>query len=371
MGHVLLAGALLLLHVASLAQTTSPDIFLYLDWRMSSGATSRLSCAETWKPPCEGSPPVYWQWEDTFDTGVGKVKRDYLPSGGYTKNLGDFDQNVQTCGPASFVEYRPQYVTWCCPSTPWIAQVTLRHSCTLRDRWGRASGPFNVENYVIFNGYCETGYQPSSDYRQCTRRDGWCAKYPENRGFGCGKTVADLEAVTKAADDPTRIFHQTQTCIARKSCDLRCQMDNCKWMDRVIPDFVNPYLQKLGRWPEIEADCRRGTGTQESWATRIRERLCARNMARYHIEEDLSRALEVTGCGTDRDWQAVFGAITSCTSETFQGLGPIPFSETIAQWQVRQYRDNVRAACQALRSGRSQPLDINSGLGGKVCDLGN
>jgi hypothetical protein len=61
-----------------------------------------------------------------------------------------------------------------------------------------------------------------------------------------------LEAVAKAPDDPTRVFHQTQTCIVRKSCDLRCRMDNCKWMDRVIPHFVGPYLIKSGDWPAKE-----------------------------------------------------------------------------------------------------------------------
>jgi hypothetical protein len=359
-------------HVAE-AQTT-PDIFLYLDWRMSAGPTSRLNCSETWQPPCAGNPPVYWQWEDTFDTGVTKAKQDYLPSGGYSKNLGDPDQTVQICQGAAFIESRPQYVTWCCPSTPWIANLTVRHSCITRDRWGRTSGPFNVENYVIFNGYCETGYQPSSDYRQCTRKDGWCAKYSENRDFGCGKTVADLEAVTKAADDPTRVFHQTQTCIARKSCDLRCRMDNCKWMDRVIPDFVNPYLQKTGNWSALESVCQLVKLNYRSYgAPIVGDLLCAEAMAEYHIEVDLVAAMTATGCGSDNDWNLVYQQIQTCSGDTQTALlGGWPDAAKnagadYAAWKVRKLRDQARAQCVANRTAAGLDPEMNPAEKGKVC----
>lgn len=185
-----------------------------------------------------------------------------------------------------------------------------------------------------------------------------CLKYPDNKTFGCGKTVADLEAVTKATDDPTRVFHQTQTCIARKSCDLRCQMDNCKWMDRVIPDFVNPYLQKTGRWAEIESRCQTLKNTLgQYWG----DLTCAGQMARYHIDVDLAAALAQTGCGSEADTELVRVAISECTN-SFRPLG-IP----VDSWATWSLRGEAKQACIARRQGLGQNVEIEPSLGGKTC----
>ncbi|MDL1861322.1 hypothetical protein FBR04_09870 [Betaproteobacteria bacterium PRO7] len=178
-------------------------------------------------------------------------------------------------------------------------------------------------------------------------------KYTENRSFGCGKTVADLEAVTKTADDPTRVFHQTQTCIARKSCDLRCRMDHCKWMDRVIPDFVNPYLQKAGDWPEIEQRC----GAMARMGAPFNGLLCASLMAQYHIEKDLTAALTLHGCGSENDWNLVFSTIQACPSS----------GGKVAEVAVRDLREQARATCLVRRQTAPDPL-IEIPLKGKTCD---
>lgn len=187
---------------------------------------------------------------------------------------------------------------------------------------------------------------------------GLCPVYPQNVGFGCGKTVTDIEGVAKAADDPTRIFHMTQTCIARKSCDLRCQMGNCKWMDRVIPDFVNPYLQRTGDWPAVEQACSdRGIGW---WS----DRRCAEAMARNHIFDDLLPALARSGCGSNADWNAVYETIEQCTSA---GLGS-RLEQLGSAGVVWVYRNVVRAACQASRTATGLPAEINADLMGQTCD---
>ncbi|GMV32144.1 MAG: hypothetical protein AMXMBFR59_42690 [Rhodanobacteraceae bacterium] len=196
---------------------------------------------------------------------------------------------------------------------------------------------------------------------------GPCLTYPNNNSFGCGKTVSDLEVVTKAADDPTRVFHQTQTCIARKSCDLRCQMENCKWMDRVIPDFVNPYLKKTGRWPQIEAECRQPPALPGEYGIRIRDRMCARAMAKYHIEVDLNQALFTTGCGSDGDWSLVFEMIKQCIADTFNSIPYLPGSEIVAGVAVHGYREETRARCQYNRQAVGKPAEIDADLGGKQC----
>ena len=246
------------------------------------------------------------------------------------------------------------------PPGTWIFHHVQLNSATGGMCWMRYAPnpnpnypPQNIFNVAVQSGTCENF--------------GLCAVYPENSTFGCGNTVAELEAVVKVPDDPTRIFHQTQTCIARKSCDLRCQMDNCKWMERVIPDFVNPYLQKLGRWPEIEADCRQPPALPGYYGIRIRDRMCARAMAKYHIEVDLNAALFRTGCGSDGDWAMVFETIKQCTADTFNSIPYLPGSETVAGLAVHSYREETRARCQYNRQAVGKPPEIDSNLGGKQC----
>jgi hypothetical protein len=141
---------------------------------------------------------------------------------------------------------------------------------------------------------------------------GLCALAHENATSGCGRTFAELSAVTKEQDDPTRIFHQTQTCIAQRACDSRCKMNNCKWMRQVIPAFVGPYLLKTGDWQVVEQACRaRGMGW---WS----DRRCAEAMARNHIFDDLLPALTQSGCGETTDWSQVYEAIEQCTGATLQ-----------------------------------------------------
>jgi hypothetical protein len=204
---------------------------------------------------------------------------------------------------------------------------------------------------------------------RCVRADGPCAPTDVNRTFGCGKTVADLEAVAKAPDDPTRIFHKQQTCIARKSCDLRCRMDNCKWMEWVIPDFTVPYLAKAGEWAAREADCQALKQTLSgvpggSW---IADRECFRSMGWYHVRVDLQSSLNKFGCGSDSDWALVGEQIKGCLLET--NPNDPAWVQAFGDNFIRFVRTTVSLQCKAARLLQSKPQDINDDLRGKVCDM--
>lgn len=203
--------------------------------------------------------------------------------------------------------------------------------------------------------YC---YSP----KKFDRRSEWCTAhpsctwYPNNSQTECGHTVGRLLAVSKATTDPTRIFHQTQSCIAKASCDARCKMDNCNWLKAVIPDFVDPYLQRRGDWQAIEADCARGIG----W---ISGRRCAARMAEYHIEVDLAVALAKSGCGTESDWTKVFEIIDTCSAQSFGH----PIESFVASRVVRALRDRVRATCLVMRRDSGVDALINADLRGTTC----
>lgn len=186
---------------------------------------------------------------------------------------------------------------------------------------------------------------------------GICNPYPANSAFGCGKTIEQLASSQKSPSDPTRLFHATQACIAASTCDKRCTMDHCKWMDKVLPDFVSPYLAKQEKWKLIESQCRsRGTG----W---LADRLCAEAMARNHIFNDLLPALIKNGCGSSTDWSTVETAITSCTNRSFT----TSVERATSSMVVILYREVIRSQCLARRTAQSLPGFINLDLQGKTC----
>jgi hypothetical protein len=161
-----------------------------------------------------------------------------------------------------------------------------------------APGQCNLQRFFLRDGL-NAGQQDVSLVRQTPT----CDSYPANKYAGCGKAVDDLSKVVKSATDPTRVFHATQQCIALKACNARCTMENCDWLNKVLPDFVNPYLQKSGKWRAVESECAsRASGW---WG----DRLCALDMAENHINNDLVPALVRSGCGSTSDWTRVFDVI--------------------------------------------------------------
>jgi hypothetical protein len=137
-------------------------------------------------------------------------------------------------------------------------------------------------------------------------------------------------------------------------------MENCDWLNKVLPDFVSPYLQKTGLWREIETDC------QNNYLGTYGKLWCAREMAANHIKNDLIPALIKSGCGSEPDWKAVFEFIRTCSVDNMPRSAP-PLSSQIAALQVRKYREDARIACVAARTAKLLPIEITNHAKGKVC----
>jgi len=175
----------------------------------------------------------------------------------------------------------------------------------------------------------------------------------------CGAAVAAMQAVVKDSTDPTRVFHATQTCIAQTACAMRCHMDNCNWLTAVVPAFVNRYLNQTGDWPTILANCASGGPGAKT------DLECAGSEARYHIFNDLVPTLTAYGCGSTNDWNQVFNAIKTCTTQTvgvyFSGAGAVAYAGVYLARQV------ARVGCTTGRAAAGQNVDINGNLAGYTC----
>ena len=172
----------------------------------------------------------------------------------------------------------------------------------------------------------------------------------------CGAKVAQLKAIVKAPDDPTRVFHNTLTCITSASCALRCNMDNCDWLSELVPLFNDRYLQGFGDWPVAAAACAaRGTG-------RVSDLRCAEQQARLHIGQDLIPSLIQAGCGSESDWASVYSAIESCTAQNIGGR-----SGAVAANGTYAYRTIARQTCIVARLLAGKDVSINPSTKGQVC----
>ena len=146
-------------------------------------------------------------------------------------------------------------------------------------------------------------------------------------------------------------------------------MDNCKWMEWVIPDFTVPYLAKAGEWAAREADCQALKQTLSgvpggSW---IADRECFRSMGWYHVRVDLQSSLNKFGCGSDSDWALVGEQIKGCLLET--NPNDPAWVQAFGDNFIRFVRTTVSLQCKAARLLQSKPQDINDDLRGKVCDM--
>lgn len=277
---------------------------------------------------------------------------------------------VTHCGPAKITGDSVAYYPF---AQYWMGNVYFTHECYgyRPDGLSPPTSAYEYERSLAIRAVCRSGYVVKDyDTGECWRVPNPCLAYPENSTFGCGESVAELEATQKALTDPRRLFHTQQTCIARKSCELRCQMDNCQWMDLVIPAFARPYLDGDGIWPIVETNCGAMQGLLSlvpggKW---IADRECFSSMGWYHVQVDLKNALEAHGCGTQQDWDLVGEQIAPCLLTTDPGY-PNQYYEFGGVF-VRLARERVRTQCLANRNARNLPIDINSGFGGKVCQAG-
>ncbi|WP_421567598.1 hypothetical protein [Stenotrophomonas sp. PD6] len=297
-----------------------------------------------------------------------KAEADYLKKGGWDEPQVNSPWNTR-CGQAEVSKTSVVYYPF---PAKWWGTLTFKHICQAYrpDGLSPPGVPYEFARSIQIRAVCKEGFSVK-DYNtgECHRLPSACPGYPENSQFGCGKSVAELEADTKGPIDPRRLFHAQQTCIAKKSCQLRCQMDNCKWMELVIPAFVDPYLGGENLWPFVEGLCSNFVGTMADMGVIgkwIADRECFSTMGWYHVQVDLKNALTQYGCGSQNDWDLVGQQIVPCLRET-QPHYPQLYYEMGGIF-VQYARERVRQQCRANRPNGS--LDINTEIAGKVCAVG-
>lgn len=172
----------------------------------------------------------------------------------------------------------------------------------------------------------------------------------------CTRAVERLQDLPRTEGDPTNGFVQNQTCIAKKSCASKKSMQNPRWLDDVVEDFVEPFLDRTDEWNAVIKKCR----DRQTWVP-FRDELCQQEMAAYHISADLQNSLNGNGCGTDSDWKVVGQIITECIEEGLNSYWPVArqFAEWYANRIVQRDRDSVRTKCIEHRRQRGLPMEEN------------
>jgi hypothetical protein len=316
----------------------------------------------------------YGPWEyvtGKFPTAAGaegQAIADYLYKDGWDEPQVNSPWRTR-CGPAEVSKVAITYKPF---PAKWMGSITFAHTCQSYrpDGLSPPGTPTERKRSISTRAVCRPGYTVKNyNTGECWRQPNDCPRYPENSTFGCGESVAELEATAKTPPDPTALFHAQQTCIARKSCELRCQMDNCQWMDKVIPEFVRPYIDGNGLWPQVEASCTSAVNSLSGlpFGKWIADRECFSSMGWYHVRVDLNNALTKHGCGSQRDWDLVGEQITPCLKETQPGYRQ-PYYE-LGGIFVHAARGAIRQVCRTRRTIAGLPLDVDSDISGKVCKV--
>ncbi len=168
----------------------------------------------------------------------------------------------------------------------------------------------------------------------------------------CYSSVAKLGQLDRPAGATSNGFINNQTCIAKDACINKSTLQNQKWLDAVVPDFVDPLIRKSGQWPQVLQNCKfLSSGIPQF----IREKWCEGHMAKYHIENDLQNSLNKNGCGTESDWNSIGTVINKCVKDA----NPIPGMGNVANQIVQYLRDSVRASCIAHRTQNNLPIESN------------
>jgi len=153
----------------------------------------------------------------------------------------------------------------------------------------------------------------------------------------CYAMVEELDKIPQPPNDPANGFVINQRCVAKYSCGNRPQMKDKTWLTKVVPAFVQPFLDKSGKWNEVMEECRQQSNVLPRY---IRKRSCEKRMADYHIAQDLQRALNTNGCGVLSDWDEVGGYVSECISEQNNAL-----EAAVANLIVGTNRSRVRRNC--------------------------
>ncbi len=153
----------------------------------------------------------------------------------------------------------------------------------------------------------------------------------------CKSEIAQLRAIDLSTPSPTDGFVKNQLCIAQYACENQNKFDNPAWLDSVLKDFVEAYLQKTNNWNKVINKCEARNAFEP-----INGLFCQKDMAQYHIFTDLSYAVAKDGCGSDKDWNLLESAIRQCVNDAKY---PPIMSQYVSN-RVITYRNEVRAHCQ-------------------------
>jgi hypothetical protein len=145
-----------------------------------------------------------------------------------------------------------------------------------------------------------------------------------------------MQKISLRSNDPTLGFWRNQYCIAELACQQRHTFENTLWWDTVLELFIQAYVKNTRRWPDIIAHCEKRSSFNP-----LRNLLCQRDMAYYHIYKDLPDALNQAGCSTKADWQKLEGYINHCIQQVHYP----PLISQYIQNRVIHYRNEVRNTC--------------------------
>lgn len=162
-----------------------------------------------------------------------------------------------------------------------------------------------------------------------------------------------MEKEVKQLENEERIngFAINQLCIAKKSCAKKGKLNNPSWLDNVLNAFVEPYIKKDGGWNDVISECH---GLNDPWFKIAAKYRCQELMADYHIANDLQNALNMYGCGTEEDWDAIYEDISDCISESdMNGLYSL-----VAKLIVKSNRNAVRQKCIEYRTSRGLQVEF-------------
>ena len=227
--------------------------------------------------------------------------------------------------------------------TVYSSKGTLKDSARARCYFGPNEG---LCGSILASPICPAGADYVLEAEACFC--GWTSKESNGKcvpGADCDEMVRRLKQLKIANSDTRYGFYRNQTCIAEKSCAARKDMEDKQWLNKVVPDFVNPLLGKRGEWPEKMRECK--DEEKFPWGGFS----CQSLMAKYHIEADLQNALNKNGCGTPNDWKKIGDVIEECiklgnaedVTKRFQSA-----ADFIANKFVQSNRDDIRTNCKKL-----------------------
>ena len=180
---------------------------------------------------------------------------------------------------------------------------------------------------------------------------------------GDGEYCPCLNSVDDVQSDYDKtgfLFAKMQACIARKACEGATQplhFEKPQWINDVVSDFTREYTNRTGTWNDvISTDWCNGVTSESNFISQFK---CSEQMAKYHINTDLSDTVYEYGCGTQNDWDKIGLDIKSCIASDLQ-LGDEGFFDRIAKKlaadDVIKYRTIVNNQCKDRRGKEGKPI---------------